>query len=152
MPLREQAYLGAPVLAVFENLLPDNDTLRRQIAARAHAEGTDAYSLLRAIGHDCVGALQFLPEDSEPTPAGVIDAVPVSEREIAAILHNLATAPLGITEDESFRISIAGAQEKTALLRWNGRWCKPRGTTATTHIFRPTIGKLPQRSGPYLKC
>ena len=48
LPLREQAYLGAPVLAVFENLLPDNDTLRRQIAARAHAEGTDAYSLLRA--------------------------------------------------------------------------------------------------------
>jgi len=143
LPLRDQAYLGAPVLAVFENLLPDNDTLRRQIAARAHAGGTDAYSLLRAIGHDCVGALQFLPEDSEPTPAGVIDAVPVSEREIAAILHNLATAPLGITEDESFRISIAGAQEKTALLRWNGRWCKPRGTTATTHIFKPTIGKLP---------
>src|ERR1700684_3923621 len=143
LPLREQAYLGAPVLAVFENLLPDNDTLRRQIAARAHAEGTDAYSLLSAIGHDCVGALQFLPEDSEPTPAGVIDAVPVSEREIAAILHNLATAPLGITEDESFRITIAGPQQKTALLHWNGRWCKPRGTTATTHIFKPSIGKLP---------
>ena len=143
LPLREQAYQGAPVLAVFENLLPDDDTLRRQIAAHAHAEGADAYNLLRAIGHDCVGALQFLPEDSEPTPAGVIDAVPISEREIAAILHNLATAPLGITEDESFRISIAGAQEKTALLRWNGRWCKPRGTTATTHIFKPSIGKLP---------
>lgn len=143
LPLREQAYLGAPVLAVFENLLPDNDALRRQIAARAHAEGTDAYSLLGAIGHDCVGALQFLVQDSEPTPAGVIDAVPVTERQITAILDNLATAPLGITEDESFRISIAGAQEKTALLRWNGRWCKPRGTTATTHIFKPSIGKLP---------
>jgi serine/threonine-protein kinase HipA len=143
LPLREQAYLGAPVLAVFENLLPDNDTLRRQIAARARAEGTDAYSLLRAVGRDCVGALQFLPQDSEPTPAGMIDALPVSEREIAAILDNLATAPLGITEDESFRISIAGAQQKTALLRWNGRWCKPRGTTATTHIFKPSIGKLP---------
>jgi serine/threonine-protein kinase HipA len=143
LPLREQAYLGAPVLAVFENLLPDNDTLRRQIAARAHAEGTDAYSLLGAIGHDCVGALQFLPQDSEPTPAGVIDAVPVSERQITAILDNLATAPLGITEDESFRISIAGAQEKTALLRWNGRWCKPRGTTATTHIFKLSTEKLP---------
>ena len=138
LPLREQTYLGAPVLAVFENLLPDNDTLRRQIAARAHAAGTDAYSLLGAIGHDCVGALQFLPQDSEPTPTGVIDAVPVTERQITTILDNLATAPLGITEDESFRISIAGAQEKTALLRWKGRWCKPRGTTATTHIFKPS--------------
>jgi serine/threonine-protein kinase HipA len=143
LPLREQPYVGAPVLAVFENLLPDNDSLRRQIAARARAQGTDAYSLLGAIGHDCVGALQFLPPDVQPTPAGVIDAVPVSGRQIGVILDNLATAPLGITEDESFRISIAGAQEKTALLRWNGRWYKPRGTTATTHIFKPSIGKLP---------
>jgi len=143
LPIREQPYVGAPVLAVFENLLPDNDSLRRQIAARARAEGTDAYSLLEAIGHDCVGALQFLPPDVEPTPAGTIDAVPVNGREIGIILDNLATAPLGITEDESFRISIAGAQEKTALLRWNRRWCKPRGTTATTHIFKPSIGKLP---------
>jgi len=38
LPLRQQAYVGAPVLAVFENLLPDNDTLRRQIAARARKE------------------------------------------------------------------------------------------------------------------
>lgn len=143
LPIREQPYVGAPVLAVFENLLPDDDSLRRQIAARAHAEGTDAYSLLGAIGHDCVGALQFLPPDVQPTPAGAIDAVPVNERGIGIILDNLATAPLGITEDESFRISIAGAQEKTALLRWNRRWCKPRGTTATTHIFKPSIGKLP---------
>lgn len=143
LPLREQPYVGAPVLAVFENLLPDNDSLRRQIAARARAEGTDAYSLLGAIGHDCVGALQFLPPDVQPTPAGTIDAVPVSGREIGVILDNLATAPLGITEDDSFRISIAGAQEKTALLRWKGRWFKPRGTTPTTHIFKPSIGKLP---------
>jgi serine/threonine-protein kinase HipA len=144
LPIREQPYVGAPVLAVFENLLPDNESLRRQIAARARAEGADAYSLLEAIGHDCVGALQFLSPDVQPTPAGTIDAVPVNGREIAVILNNLATAPLGITEeDESFRISIAGAQEKTALLRWNRRWCKPRGTTATTHIFKPSIGKLP---------
>jgi serine/threonine-protein kinase HipA len=143
LPIREQAYTGAPVIAVFENLLPDNDTIRRRIAARARAEGTDAYSLLGAIGHDCVGALQFLPLESQPGPAGAVEGVPVDEREIAEILNNLATAPLGITEDESFRISIAGAQEKTALLFWNGQWCKPRASTATTHIFKPSIGRLP---------
>lgn len=143
LPIRQQPYAGAPVLAVFENLLPDSHSLRRQIAAHARAEGTDPYSLLAAIGHDCVGALQFLPRDSQPTPPGIIDAAPVSDREIAAILNSLAAAPLGITEDRSFRISIAGGQEKTALLRWNDRWCKPHGTTATTHIFKPSIGKLP---------
>ena len=30
LPLREDAYRGAPVAAVFENLLPDSETLRRR--------------------------------------------------------------------------------------------------------------------------
>src|SRR5690606_25681603 len=40
-------------------------------------------------------------------------------------------------------ISIAGAQEKTALLYLDGRWLKPHGTTPTTHIFKTQIGTLP---------
>jgi serine/threonine-protein kinase HipA len=142
LPLQEDAYAGAPVTAVFENLLPDNDELRRRIAVRAHAEGTDAYSLLSAIGKDCIGALEFLPPEREPGPAGAVDGAPVTSGAIAGILDHLATAPLGVTEDEEFRISIAGAQEKTALLRWKEAWYKPRGTTATTHIFKPSIGRL----------
>jgi serine/threonine-protein kinase HipA len=143
LPLRDDAYTGAPVRAVFENLLPDNDDLRRRIAAGAHAKGTDAYSLLSAIGHDCVGALQFLPQDREPGPAGAVDGKPIGSDDIAEILANLATAPLGLSENEDFRISIAGAQEKTALLRWKDGWYKPRGTTATTHILKPSIEQLP---------
>jgi serine/threonine-protein kinase HipA len=142
LPLRDNAYTGMPVLAVFENLLPDNGELRRRIAARTQAEGTDAYSLLNAIGRDCVGALQFLPPDVEPGPAGAIDGAPIGKGEISALLANLAASPLGIGEDAGFRISIAGAQEKTALLHWNKRWYKPHGTTATTHIFKPSIGQL----------
>ncbi len=142
LPLRKQAYSGAPVVAVFDNLLPDNHDLRRKIAARARAEGRDAYSLLSAIGRDCVGALQFLPPDMEPGPAGVVDGDSINNKEIAAIIGNLAVTPLGLTEDASFRISIAGAQEKTALLYRDGKWYKPRGTTATTHIFKPSIGRL----------
>lgn len=42
-----------------------------------------------------------------------------------------------------FGFSLAGAQEKTALLRSNGQWFKPTGTTATTHILKPQIGRLP---------
>jgi len=143
LPLREGAYTGTPVLAVFENLLPDDGELRRRIAARTQAEGTDAHSLLNAIGRDCVGALQFLPPDIDPGQAGVINGAPISKGEISTLLANLVTSPLGIGEDEDFRISVAGAQEKTALLYWNRRWLKPHGTTATTHIFKPSIGRLP---------
>ncbi|MGY4350412.1 serine/threonine protein kinase HipA of HipAB toxin-antitoxin module [Bradyrhizobium sp. GM7.3] len=143
MPLREDRYIGDPVIAVFDNLLPDNDDIRRRVAERAHAGGADAYSLLSAIGRDCVGALQFLPDGTAPGAAGAIDARVASDQDIAAILANLANNPLGIGPDQELRISLAGAQEKTALLYWKDKWHVPHGTTATTHIIKPQIGRLP---------
>jgi serine/threonine-protein kinase HipA len=143
LPLREDRYIGDPVLAVFDNLLPDNDDIRRRVAARSQAGGADAYNLLAAIGRDCVGALQFLPEGADPGKAGTIDARLVDDNAIAAIVSNLARNPLGIGPDQDFRISLAGAQEKTALLYWKDKWHVPHGTTATTHILKPQIGHLP---------
>ena len=143
LPLREDRYIGAPVTAVFDNLLPDNATIRRKIAARMGAGGTDAFSLLAVLGRDCVGALQFLPDGDEPSAAGVIESRIVADSEIADLIANLATNPLGVDRDDEFRISIAGAQEKTALLHHRGRWRKPVGTTPTTHILKPQIGQLP---------
>src|SRR3546814_6597598 len=62
LPLREDPYRGEPVAAVFENLLPDSESLRRRVAETVGARGTDAYSLLAAIGRDSVGALQFIAD------------------------------------------------------------------------------------------
>ncbi|MEK7265839.1 MAG: type II toxin-antitoxin system HipA family toxin [Pseudomonadota bacterium] len=142
MPLREERYAGAPVIAVFDNLLPDGKALRRRVAERVGAEGDDAYSLLSKIGRDCVGALQFLPDGQEPDAAGAVKGKIISDALIANTLANLARAPLGMSEDNEFRISLAGAQEKTALLRWNKKWRLPLGSTPTTHIVKPQIGKL----------
>lgn len=143
LPLREDRYVGDPVINVFDNLLPDGDILRRRIAERVDADGIDAFSLLTRLGHDCVGALQFVIDGSDPGAAGSILGKPVDDGAIAAILDNLGAAPLGVGDDADFRISIAGAQEKTALLRHQGRWLKPTGMTATTHILKPRIGRLP---------
>lgn len=140
LPLREDRYSGRAVTAVFDNLLPDNHDIRNRLAARVRAEGSDAYSLLSAIGRDCVGALQFLPEGTAPGPVGQVEARALSDEEIAAILGDLNRTPLGVTEDEEFRISIAGVQEKTALLFWQDKWNAPHGSTATTHILKPQIG------------
>lgn len=140
MPLREDLYVGDPVVAVFDNLLPDNPDFRDKMAARTQADGSDTFSLLSAVGRDCVGAMQFLPEGKEPGPAGSVQGYAVSEDEIAGILANLTNNPLGIGAQEEFRISLAGAQEKTALLYCKGEWHLPHGTTATTHILKPEIG------------
>jgi len=143
LPLREDRYLGDPVLAVFENLLPDSEDIRRRLAERSKADGSDAYNLLTAVGRDCVGALQFLPDGVAAGQAGAIDARPISDNEVAKIVSDLARSPLGVGEDQEFRISLAGAQEKTALLYWDGKWQIPHGTTATTHILKPQIDRLP---------
>lgn len=140
LPLREDRYVGEPVIAVFDNLLPDNDEIRRRVAEHTEAEGIDTYSLLTAIGRDCVGALQFLPDGTHPGPVGEIRGELVDDKAIAQIVGRLNQTPLGIGRDREFRISIAGAQHKTALLFWKDRWHIPRGATATTHILKPQIG------------
>ena len=42
---------------------------------------------------------------------------------------------------------MAGAQEKTALLRVDGQWLRPVGTTPTTHILKPQLGQIPTADG-----
>lgn len=144
LPLREDPYRGEPVVAVFDNLLPDSDALRRRVAEKVGAAGVDAYSLLAAIGHDCVGALQFAGSDDDLSgDTTAITGEAVDDDAIERLLNNLAQAPLGLSPEDAFRISVAGAQEKTALLWHDDRWLKPHGTTPTTHIFKTQIGRLP---------
>lgn len=147
LPLTPQTYRGAPVAAVFDNLLPDRDAVRRRVAERMGARGTDYFSLLEAIGRDCVGAMQFLPEGSIDAGLAGIEGEPVSDDEIEAMLADLTQAPLGVDREQEFRISVAGAQEKTALLRIDGQWHRPVGTTPTTHILKPQLGQIPSADG-----
>lgn len=143
LPLREDPFKGPVVAAFFENLLPDSESLRRRVSEKVGAEGMDAYSLLSRIGRDCVGALQFLPEDEELQASTEIQGRVASDSEIEGMLLNLAQAPLGLERERDFRISIAGAQEKTALLRYKDEWWKPSGATPTTHILKKQMGTLP---------
>lgn len=142
LPLREDRYIGEPVTAVFDNLLPDNNAIRQTIAARTRAAGHDPFSLLATIGRDCVGALQFLAQGEAPPDVSSIEGRRINDEGIAGIIGNLALNPLGIEDDGDFRISVAGAQEKTALLWRDGHWNVPLGTTPTTHILKPQLGML----------
>lgn len=134
---------GEIVRAWFDNLLPDSQDIRARTATRFRAKSTDAFDLLAQIGRDCVGAVQLLPADMEPGKVDVVDADPLGEQDIAAILRGtVATSAWagGSLPDDDFRISIAGAQEKTALLMVDGQWYRPRGATPTTHILKLPMG------------
>jgi serine/threonine-protein kinase HipA len=76
LPLQDGTFRGEGASAVFENLLPDNDTLRRIIAEKTEARSAAPHDLLSAIGRDCVGALQFLPHDADPGNPFEIEVLP----------------------------------------------------------------------------
>ncbi len=136
------ALKGEVVAHYFENLLPDSDAIRARLQSRFATASTDAFDLLTAIGRDCVGAVQLLPEGQPPAGYDRIDAEPLTE----AGVERLITATLsggrvvGQQQPDDFRISIAGAQEKTALLFHDGKWCRPLGATPTTHILKLPLG------------
>jgi serine/threonine-protein kinase HipA len=135
---------GQKVYNYFDNLLPDNDAIRNRIRTRFATASTDAFELLAAIGRDCVGAVQLLPPGDVPADIRKVEADPISDGEVAALLRSLrTTGNFGAPDfSDDFRISIAGAQEKTALLRHEGRWCRPHGSTPTTHIFKLPLGTV----------
>jgi serine/threonine-protein kinase HipA len=135
-------YQGQVVTDYFDNLLPDNDAIRRRLAQRHRAGGTDAFQLLAKLGRDCVGAIQLLPEDEKPSDVYEINGKELNTAEIAQQLRNTTSGQaLGQHgNDEDLRLSIAGAQEKTALLRHEGKWLLPHGSTPTTHIFKLPLG------------
>lgn len=143
LPVRTEKYEGQVVSTFFDNLLPDNEDIRRAIAARFATDGTEPFDLLSVIGRECVGALQILPQGEPPAPETEITGNPITKKGIGDILRGLGKAPLGIDRTKEFRISIAGVQEKTALLKQGGKWFWPKGATPTTHILKPAIGKLP---------
>jgi serine/threonine-protein kinase HipA len=142
MPLSPDPYSGDVVWSFFDNLLPDNREIRSRLQRVVGAESTRPFDLLERVGRDCVGALQLYAGDAPAEPPDVrrIEAIPLSDAWIAGRLRSYRTHPLGMAGDEDFRISIAGAQEKTALLWHEGAWHEPRGATPTTHIFKLPIG------------
>ena len=133
---------GRQVDYYFDNLLPDSEPIRKRLQDRFHTPARNSFELLAAIGRDCVGAVQLLPSGEQPKDVNKIKARPLTEAEIETALIQTVSPPsfaAPFAEDD-FRLSIAGAQEKTALLKHDGKWCRPSGSTPTTHIFKLPLG------------
>jgi len=142
------AITGPVVEHFFDNLLPDNPRIRERIGRRFRTRSLGAFALLEAIGRDCVGAVQLLPDGMVPDGWDRVEGDPLSDSEVAAALR---AVPLDTVADPAgrvapFRISLAGAQEKTAFCLVDGAWCRPLGATPSTHIFKLPLGLIANAS------
>jgi len=144
MPLRPGAapYRTRVVQPFFDNLLPDSVEIRRRMRVRFETGSIDPFDLLAEAGRDCVGAVQLLPADSPAPNVRSLQRHAVTEAGIAATLSQVRSPSMGAQDTDDLRISLAGAQEKTAFLRHQKKWWIPEGTTPTTHIFKLPIRAL----------
>ena len=130
LPMTSDAAITSDAVGYyFDNLLPDAQGIRDRIQARFDTRSASTFDLLEAIGRDCVGAVQLLPEGEEPQGWDKLSVQRLMPKEIEAILRAVPTVstPLlhGTDESGDLRISLAGAQEKTALTRIGRHWYKP---------------------------
>ncbi|OXX69848.1 type II toxin-antitoxin system HipA family toxin [Vibrio sp. V03_P4A6T147] len=145
LPLQSQPLKDDPVANYFDNLLPDLTSTRRNIERRYNTDSTDVFDLLHAIGRDCVGSLSLLPANEVHNGLASTRLEPLSVRN----LHNIVTAheyqfPLGMSNKHDFRITISGAQEKTALVKIKNDWFLPSLDYPSTHILKFPIGFIQQ--------
>ncbi len=135
LPVSEEPFTPARSRPFFEALLPEG-AVREQLANRFKLAASDSYGLLAELGGDCAGALQILEAKrmSQTPSVRWLDG-----RELDTLIEELPRHPLGMHEgDERLRLSLAGVQNKAALLRDDaGVFGKPLDGMPSTHILKP---------------
>lgn len=143
MPTITKIYDGKVVEAFLWGLLPDNEQTLARWAQRFQISARNPFALLKNVGRDCAGAVQFLPHRDEISRGEIFESL--TDEQIGDRLRDLrrdgaATRRLG----DAGQFSLAGAQAKTAFHfdTSTGQWGIPLGDTPTTHIFKPPMPHL----------
>ena len=143
MPVISKTYESKSVDAFLWGLLPDNEQTLSRWAQRFQVSARNPFALLKNVGRDCAGAVQFLPMGEVETRGEDVEFL--TDEQIGDRLRDLrkdgaATRRVG----DPGQFSLAGAQAKTAfhLDETSGRWGIPKGDTPTTHIFKPPMPHL----------
>ena len=132
MPVRSAPYGPKPTEAWFDGLLAEGRR-RAHLARIVAAASLDTWSLLRAAGGECAGAVQIVGPEHTDRP----DLFPLNENVLTQLLASPPVEPVG-TISRAARISLAGAQDKIALYRTShGHWAVPTGGHPSTHILKP---------------
>lgn len=89
--LNNEPLAGPQVANYFDNLLPDSTDIRKRVATRFRTGSLEPFELLRAIGRECVGAVQLLAQDEEPAGIDQVDATEFDDAVIERHLLEVVT-------------------------------------------------------------
>lgn len=143
MPLVQTEHKNRVVKPFLDGLLPDRDDVRAEMGREFGVNGRNALQLLRHVGLDCAGAVQFC--DPRDVPA-VLERngglQPIDETDLGRRLAALGESGTRSWMSPSERWSLAGAQAKLALHRTSDGWFEAHGASPTTHIVKPGVATL----------
>lgn len=142
LPLEKKVFAEKNCKAYFNGLLPESDDVRKAIGERYKINPRNDFSILKAVGYDCAGAVSFTSYESAPENLPCefknISGQILSEEELYHYIEKLPQKPL-FTSYSGLRLSLAGAQEKTAIICINNEIGIPAIDVPTTHILKPAI-------------
>jgi serine/threonine-protein kinase HipA len=138
MPLAKGPFEKRRSEAWFLGGLPDDAETREQIAEAFDLTPHKLFQLLKAVGREFPGAVTIVPEGEDPPVEAKAPSAFLDEVALAAELRALRRQPL-LAAPEKLRLSLAGAQSKTALyVAQDGRLALPRDVPST-HIIKPEL-------------
>lgn len=128
MPMTAVSWPAEKAHAFFANLLPEGYA-RESVCRRVGVSYENDIALLGELGGDTAGALRFTIE-GEPTE--------VRERRLitASDLQDWSEGAPPLPTDGPIRLSLAGAQHKTSVIRFESQWALPSSKEASTHILK----------------
>ena len=140
MPLEKRKFDHLACESFFGGLLPESEKTRILIARKYNADPDNTFSLLKAIGRDCAGAVSLYEPPDYPDPKALSEVgEELDERSLADYLRNLPREPLLL--NSGARFSLAGYQDKAAVSIFEGRVYLPKDSPST-HILKPSIKDL----------
>lgn len=141
LPLQTAPFKEKICRAFFGGLLPENPNIREILSKKYKIGITNDFKLLEIIGRDCAGALSFHSKD-EPEIKQEFSEITgefLSDIEFEKYLKELPYKPY-----MGNRLSLAGAQEKTAICLIDNKFALPNKDVPTTHIIKTALPNYPQ--------
>lgn len=135
MPVGFTPYPKYRVLPFIRGLLPDNPNALKALGLRFDVDPGDPFELLKHIGSEVAGALEFVSDKSpESYPSEPLDESAIAKRLNAKLDEYRAGRS---AENFIDRLSLAGAQPKL-ILNFDGEsWRLPGEGVISTHIIKP---------------
>ena len=137
LALDDKKYGHLETKSFFENLLPEGE-IKDLLEAHGKSSIKSEFGFLQEFGGDCAGAFKILPEKIK-IPKAARAKKELKLKTIYMYLNEKKSLTDVILNREGGKFSLAGAQDKFAVIYEKNKIYLPMDGSPTTHIIKPHV-------------